>query len=189
MTSPTKTERESEFGTSRTKKGRRCVDKSPSEAETARESGRLRGKETISRKGASIVNRKWKGVEDDAKKRPRRRESRSRAVRNRSIARFAKNGASRAFSARCDDRKRFAASNDRSRNFERIETMPELPEKRRFSKGAPTRSDAVRTPALVRKSGLETGEARRLDAKECEANKGGRGHLGQDGALGFSGVD
>ena len=180
MTSPTKTEPESEFGTSRTKKGRRCVDKSPSEVETTRKSGRLRGKETISQKGASIVDRKWKGVEDDAKK------SRSRAVRNRSIARFAKNGASRAFSARFDDRKRFAASNDRSRNFERIETKPEPPEKRRFSKGAPTRSDAVRTSALVRKSGLEAGEARRLDAKEREANKDGRGHLGQDGALGFS---
>ena len=173
MTSVTKTERESDFGTARKEKMLRGIEKSPSEVETARESGRLRRKRTISRKGASIANRKSKGVEEDAKKRPCRRESRPSAVRNRSMSRIFENGASRAFSAQFDHRKRFAASNNRSRNFERSETSPESPKKRRFRKGAPTRSDADRTSAMVRRRRRKPESARRSETAEEFANKAG----------------
>ena len=185
MTSVTKPGRESDFGTSRTEKRLRGIEKSPSEAGTTRESGRLRRKKTISRKGASIGDRKRKGVEEDAKKRPCRRESRPRAVRNRSIARIAKNGASRAFSARFDDRKRIAASNNGSRNFERSETAPESLEKRRFPKGAPTRETQLLSPTRVRRRRRKAESAVRFETKEEFANN----RFVHDGTYAFSGRD
>ena len=172
MTSVTKTERESDFGTSQTEKRLRGVEKSPSDVGTTRESRRLRRKETISRKGTSIGNQKWKGVEEDAKKRPCRRECRSNAFRNRSIARIFENGASQAFSARLDDRKRFVASNDRSRKFEGSETTPESVEKRRFSKGTPTRKERGTTRRPFRRVGS------RRERRRATKSEGGVGTNG-----------
>ena len=164
--------RESDFGTSRTK-GLRGIDKSLSEAETTGGSGRFHRKKTISRKGASIGNRKWKGVQDNAINRRCRRESRPRAVRNRWIAKIAQKGASRTFSARFEDRKRFVVSNDRSRHFERSETTPESLENRRFPKGAPTKSKPTTRYSSFRKIRSRRDVVFRSDPTEEFANKVG----------------
>ena len=134
-------------------------------------------------------NRKWKSVEEDAKKRPCRRESRPREFRNRSMSRTFENGPSLTFSARFDDRKRFATSNESFRNAERSERTPESAGKRRFSKGAPTRKKPKVLSSFFR-SARKFAE-NRLPTRSDGGVRGGSRHVtfDQDGAYAFSGRD
>ena len=97
--------------------------------------------------------------------------------------------ASRAFSARFDDRKSFAASNNRSRNFERSETTPASLEKRRFPNGARRERSAVRAGDHFEKFASEAHGAERRKAKEEFADNGSTTSRDQDGAYAFSGRD